>query len=188
MRDIGNFNRETTIPPEIAFSEFVIGDYNHAGCLPMTSAFVRPFEIRSAVLSDMDQLCELAGLLLTQIGAQTTAQDARRVFEHILNSSDLGTVLVAENKGKLAGYAYASYQWRAEFGGETMDLVAVFVGPQWRSKGVGGNLVAALLDIARQRGIRRVSAEVHPGNSSIERTLESSGFDPERRTLWGMRL
>ena len=32
------------------------------------------------------------------------------------------------------------------------------------------------------------AAEVHPGNSAIEHTLESSGFDPERRTLWGFRL
>jgi GNAT superfamily N-acetyltransferase len=154
----------------------------------MASASVRPFEIRSAAAPDMDQLCELAGLLLTQIGAEATAQDARRVFEHILKSTDLGIVLVAENKGSLVGYAYGSYEWRAEFAGETMDIVAVFVDPQWRSKGVGGNLISELLNVARQRGIRRVSAEVHPGNSAIERTLESSGFDPERRTLWGMRL
>jgi GNAT superfamily N-acetyltransferase len=154
----------------------------------MASPPVRPFEIRSATLPDMDQLCELAGLLLTQIGAQATVRDARRVFEHILNSNDLGVVLVAENKGALVGYAYSSYEWRAEFAGETMVIVAVFVDPRWRSKGVGRSLIAELLEIARRRGIRRVSAEVHPGNSAIERTLESSGFDPERRTLWGMRL
>ncbi len=154
----------------------------------MTSSAVQPFQIRVAAEQDMDQLCELAGLLLTQIGAQSTAQDARRVFEHILKSSDLGIVLVAENNGKLAGYAYAAYVWRAEFAGETMDIVAVFVDTQWRSKGVGRNLVATLLQNARQRGIRRVTAEVHPGNFGIERTLESSGFDPERRTLWGIRI
>jgi GNAT superfamily N-acetyltransferase len=154
----------------------------------MTSAPVSPFQIRTATVPDMDQLCELAGLLLTQIGAQATATDARRVFEHIINSNDLGVVLVAENKGKLVGYAYACYEWRAEFAGETMDIVALFVNPQWRSKGVGRNLIAELLQIARRRGIHRVTAEVHPGNSAIERTLESSGLDPERRTLWGMRL
>jgi GNAT superfamily N-acetyltransferase len=88
----------------------------------------------------------------------------------------------------LCGYAYASYEWRAEFRGETMDIVALFTSPQWRGKGVGRSLIAALLENARRRGIRRISAEVHPGNSAIERTLESSGFDPERRTLWGLRL
>jgi len=136
----------------------------------------------------MDQLCALAGELLTYIRAEGTAEDARRVFEHIINSADLGVIVVAESQGTLCGYAYASYEWRAEFGGETMDIVALFVSSQWRSKGVGGSLIASLLENARQRGIRRISAEVHPGNSTIERTLESSGFDPERRTLWGLRL
>ena len=154
----------------------------------VSSVTVRPFEIRAATPADMDQLCVLASELLTNIRAEGNAEDARRVFEHIMNSADVGRVVVAESKGALCGYAYASYEWRAEFRGETMDIVALFVSPQWRSKGVGRSLIAALLENARQRGIRRISAEVHPGNSAIERTLESSGFDPERRTLWGFRL
>ena len=160
--------------------------------MPVTSRVsvsVRPFQIRAATRGDLDQLCTLASELLINIHAEGNAEDARRVFEHIMNSADLGRIVVAAtNEGTLCGYGYASYEWRAEFGGETMDIVALFVSPQWRSKGVGGSLVAALVEIARQRGIRRVSAEVHPGNSAIERTLDSSGFDPERRTLWGIRL
>ncbi len=154
----------------------------------MALAAERPFKIRSAKPGDMEPLCEMAGQMLSQIHAEGKAEHARRVFEHTMRSSDLGVILVAEHKTGLCGYAYASYEWRAEFGGETMDVVAVYVENQWRSKGVGGSLVSALLDIARQRGILRISAEVHPGNSAIERTLESSGFDPERRTLWGIRL
>src|SRR5262249_31090660 len=137
----------------------------------------------------MDQLCDLASQLLTNIRAEGTNEDARRVFEYIMKASDRGLVVVAENnKGTLCGYAYASYEWRAEFSGETMDIIALFVAPQWRGKGVGSGLIAALLEHARQRGIRRVSAEVHPGNAAIERTLESCGFDPERRTVWGCRV
>ena len=149
----------------------------------------RPFHIRPAVREDIDQLCELAGELLNNIRAEGTVEDARQVFLHIMNAADRGLVLVAEtNKATLCGYAYASYEWRAEFRGETMDIVALFVSPQCRGKGVGSALVAALLENARQRGIHRVSAEVHPGNAAIERILEASGFDPERRTLWGYRL
>ena len=160
--------------------------------MPVTSkapsVSTKPFQIRAATPQDMDPLCELAGQLLMNIRAEGTSTDARRVFEHIMKSADHGLVVVAESKGSLCGYAYASYEWRAEFSGETMDIVALFVSPQWRSKGVGGSLISSLLENAKQRGIRRVSAEVHPGNSAIERTLESSGFDPERRTLWGLRL
>lgn len=155
----------------------------------VSTVSVRPFQIRAANSNDMDQLCELAAQLLTNIRAEGTATDARRVFDYIIKTSDRGLIVVAENKqGMLCGYAYASYEWRAEFGGETMDIVALFVAPQWRGKGVGSGLIKALLENAKQRGIRRVSAEVHPGNAAIERTLESSGFDPERRTLWGYRI
>jgi len=150
---------------------------------------VQLFQIRPATAEDMDQLCELADHLLTNIRAEGTTEDARRVFQYIMNAEDRGLVVVAENnKAQLCGYAYASYQWRAEFCGETMDIVALFVNPQWRGKGVGSGLIGALLANAKQRGIRRVSAEVHPGNAAIERTLESGGFDPERRTLWGYRV
>jgi GNAT superfamily N-acetyltransferase len=154
--------------------------------LRVTAVSTKPFQIRPAITEDMDQLCELASQLLTNIRALGTTEDARRVFAHIMNDTDRGLIVVAENnKRLLCGYAYASYEWRAEFCGETMDIVALFVAPQWRGKGVGSGLVGSLLQNAKQRGIRRVSAEVHPGNSAIERTLESCGFDPERRTLWG---
>src|SRR5207247_8728222 len=101
-----------------------------------------------------------------------------------MNSADLGIIVVAETEGTLCGYAYGSYEWRAEFRGETMDIIALFVSPQWRSKGVGGSLVAGLLENARQRGIHRVSAEVPPGNSAIERKLDSKGSKPKRRPPW----
>jgi GNAT superfamily N-acetyltransferase len=154
----------------------------------MASTTPSPYRIRTATPDDVDKLCELAAQLLVQIRAEGTPKDARRVFEHIMKSSDLGVVLVAEHKTGLCGYSYASYTWRSEFGGETMEIIAVFVTDRWRSKGVGRSLVSSLLDIARERGIRRVYSEVHPGNAAIERTLESSGFDPERRTVWGLRL
>jgi GNAT superfamily N-acetyltransferase len=172
----------------MAFSKFGIGDYNMPASPRESIVSVRPFQIRSAIPQDLDQLCDVASQLLTNIRAEGTPDDARRVFEHIMQSPDRGLIVVAESNDTLCGYAYASYVWRAEFCGETMDIVALFVTPQWRSKGVGGSLISSLLENAKRRGIRRISAEVHPGNSAIEHTLESSGFDPERRTLWGLRL
>lgn len=147
-----------------------------------------PFQVRSATGRDVERLCELAAAFLTHIRAVGTQQDAKRVFERTLKSPDLGTVVVAQHRAGLCGYAYASYEWRSEFCGETMNLIEMFVEEEWRNKGVGGTMIGSLLKTARQRGIRRISAEVHPGNAAIERALESSGFDPERRTQWGLRL
>ena len=141
-------------------------------------------------------MCEFVEELLVKWDARATRYDARRVYEHIMNSPDLGVILVAETlaqgtDGKaigLCGFAYASYEWRSEFGGETMELVEMFVEQAVRSAGVGRRLLNALIIRGRERGIHRFSCQVHPGNSAIERALESCGLDPERRTVWSLDL
>ena len=140
--------------------------------------------IRSAEARDLDRMCEFAEELLHKWDARTTAQDARRVYEHILATPALGVILVAENDGRVCGFAYASYEWRSEYGGETLDLVEMFVEHSSRNRGVGHELLQGLVGHARSRGIRRFTSQVHPGHAGIEHALEACGFDLERRTLW----
>src|SRR2546422_11260522 len=109
----------------------------------VSSVSVRPFQIRAATPGDMDQLCALASELLTNIRAEGDADDARRVFEHIMNSADLGRIVVAESKGTLCGYAYASYEWRAEGRGGTKDILSLVVFPQCRGESVAGGFISA---------------------------------------------
>jgi|GEM_PF-1365703 len=149
-------------------------------------------EIRPAGSQDLGKMCEFAEELLLKWDARATRRDAERVYQHVLNSPDLGIILVAESaageKPGLCGFAYASYEWRSEFGGETMELVEMFVEQSARSAGVGRTLLNALIVRGRERGIHRFSCQVHPGNSAIERALESCGLDPERRTVWSLNL
>jgi len=153
-------------------------------------------EIRPAGMQDIDKMCEFVEELLMKWDARATRRDAQRVYEHIMKSPDLGLILVAETladitggkKAGLCGFAYASYEWRSEFGGEVMELVEMFVEQAVRSAGVGRSLLNALIVHGRERGIHRFSCQVHPGNSAIERALESCGLDPERRTVWSLNL
>jgi GNAT superfamily N-acetyltransferase len=145
-------------------------------------------QIRPARAEDIPQLCEFVEELLHKWDARTTARDAERVYQRILQSPELGVILVAENEAGICGFAYACYEWRSEYGGETLDLVELFVEHSWRNLGVGRKLLEGLIEHARGRGIRRFTSQVHPGNAAIERALETSGFDPERRTLWALHL
>jgi GNAT superfamily N-acetyltransferase len=133
-------------------------------------------------------MCEFAEELLHKWDARTTAQDARRVYQRIIASPDLGAILVAESDGQVCGFIYAAHEWRSEYGGETLDLVEMFVEQAWRKRGVGRMLLEGMVAHARERGIRRFTSQVHPGNAAIERALDSCGFDPERRTLWALHL
>ena len=128
-------------------------------------------QIRPARPQDISRLCEFAEELLHKWDARTTASDAQRVYERVLKSPELGVILVAENEGALCGFTYACHEWRSEYGGETMDLVELFVEHSWRNRGVGRSLLDRLIEHARSRGIRRFTSQVHPGNAAIERAL-----------------
>jgi GNAT superfamily N-acetyltransferase len=154
----------------------------------MRASKTQAVRLRQAISQDIPRLCEFADELLHKWDARTTARDAQRVYERILQSPDLGVILVGESNGAICGFAYACYGWRSEYGGETMDLVELFVEHSWRNRGIGRTLLAGLIEHARDRGIRRFTCQVHPGNAAIERALETSGFDPERRTLWALHL
>ena len=147
-----------------------------------------PYSVRLATSNDIQRLCELAAEFLGKLPEGLTANDARSVFQHVINDQSAGTVLVVEEKSAIRGYAYAAYEWRSEFGGETMEIVEIFVEQAWRNKGLGGSLIASLVQTARERNIHRISAQVHPGNAAIERILDSAGLDPEHRTTWGIRI
>ncbi len=148
----------------------------------------RLFNIRPATMADVPRLCEFAEEFLIKMHAKGTGKDALKVFQYVIKHPDTGLINVAEHKAGICAYAYAAYQWRSEFSGESMDIVELFVEQSWRNKGVAASLIASLLENAKHRGIRHISAQVHPGNAAIERILESAGLDPEHRTVWGIQL
>ena len=157
-------------------------------CAKMNTSSKPAVQIRAVRNEDLPRLCEFVEELLHKWDARTTALDAQRVYERILQSPELGVILVADTNESICGFAYACYEWRSEYGGETLDLVELFVEHSWRNLGVGKKLLEALIQHARVRGIRRFTSQVHPGNAAIERALETCGFDPERRTLWALHL
>ena len=150
-------------------------------------------KIRFVVETDVDKMCGFVEELLIKWEACAMRLDAQNVYSHVLENSDLGVILVAEipdaeGKPAICGFAYASYEWRSEFGGEVMELVEMYVEQFARSAGVGRALLNQLIVRGRERGVHRFSCQVHPGNSAIERTLESCGLDPERRTVWSLNF
>ena len=172
------------------YAEFPFGncEFKFYNVPQMRASKTPAVQLRPGRDEDVPKLCEFAEELLHKWDARTTARDAQRVYERVLQSPELGVILVAENEANICGFAYACHEWRSEYGGETMDLVELFVEHSWRNRGVGRTLLEGLIEHARSRGIRRFTSQVHPGNAAIERALETCGFDPERRTLWALHL
>ena len=57
--------------------------------------------------------------------------------------------------------------------------------PKYRGKGINGQIVGALKQWARERGLFEMRLTVYPGNTPAIRAYEKGGFDPH---LWEMRF
>jgi L-amino acid N-acyltransferase YncA len=71
--------------------------------------------------------------------------------------------LAAEYAGEIVGYAYASpYRLRPAYRYTAEN--SVYLHPEWTGKGVGGELLSALLSECEARGLRQIVAVI--GNSA----------------------
>ncbi|MEO6703172.1 MAG: GNAT family N-acetyltransferase [Jatrophihabitantaceae bacterium] len=66
--------------------------------------------------------------------------------------------------------------------GRTGELNAMWVDPQARADGVGGQLLAALLDQARAAGCQQAQLRVTTGNDAAIKLYERAGFVATGRT------
>lgn len=115
---------------------------------------IRPFEPRDQVAARR--------LILTGLGEhwgfidETLNPDVDDIDAHYLQTGQV--FVVAEVGGELAGTGGLIAE-----GAETMRMVRISVDRQQRRLGIGRTLVEHLVDVARQRGARRVVVETTRG-------------------------
>jgi ribosomal protein S18 acetylase RimI-like enzyme len=91
-------------------------------------------------------------------------------------------VLVAEAEGEIAGYAYGGvegHDWMA-LRGPAGALHDILVDPAHRGKGIGAQLLAAVIKALEERGVPRVVLSTAFQNEKAQRLFERAGF---RRTM-----
>ena len=93
----------------------------------------------------------------------------------IAHLSETHAFLVADDDGRVAGYAYsgpyrerAAYRWSAE--------VSVYVKDDYRGQGVGRRLYDALFDLMRRQGVRTAIAGITQPNPASMALHHSCGF------------
>ena len=77
---------------------------------------------------------------------------------------------VVELDHVLIGYAVMSN------GAGEAHVLNLCIAEAWRERGIGGNLLAHLLEFARGIGVREVFLEVRPSNTGAIRLYQSQGF------------
>ena len=96
----------------------------------------------------------------------------RSAFVELLGQSHVRAFAVDGPDGPLAGYAFASV---AADEGEILNLA---VEPGVRRRGLGQDLLDALLAMLRREGVGIVHLEVRESNAAAMRLYERAGFRP----------
>lgn len=113
------------------------------------------FDLRSGNCRDLDDLLALEGRVFA--GDRLS----RRSVRHFL-SSPRAVLLVAEQAGRLVGYALVLFTVRSA----AARLYSIAVIPEWAGRGAGWRLLAAAEAIARERGRGLMRLEVEAGNAT----------------------
>ncbi len=116
-------------------------------------------------------MSDLAALVALEQAVFTTDVLSRRSFRHFLASPN-GSLIVAEEGGKLAGYVLILYPPRSELA----RLYSIAVAPHIGGRGVGPQLLAAAEATAKRRGRRAMRLEVHEHNTRAIARYEKSGY------------
>jgi ribosomal protein S18 acetylase RimI-like enzyme len=127
---------------------------------PAPSAKLRPGHLR-----DIEALVALENAVFT------TDILSRRSFRHFLTSQK-SALIVAEDDGKLAGYALVLYPARSKLA----RLYSIAVAPHIASRGIGPLLLAAADAAAARRRRRAMRLEVHEHNTRAIGRYEKSGY------------
>jgi ribosomal protein S18 acetylase RimI-like enzyme len=86
-----------------------------------------------------------------------------------------GVALIAEEDERPVGFIFCVL---GDVGRKTAHITDLYVTPDARSRGIGQELLAAIVEPARQAGLDHVSLEVLTRNSEARRLYDRLGFAP----------
>ena len=152
--------------------------------------------IRRARTEDAVSLGDLGALLVEEHHTfdalrfiAPTAETPRRYGAFLVSQLDAPhtLILVAESAGRVIGYGYAALQGfdYMALRGPAAVLQDLIIEPESRGRGVGGRLLAAILEEMRDRGAPRIVLSTAWRNEGAQRLFERTGF---RKTMVEMTL
>lgn len=135
-----------------------------------------PVTVRPAVPSDAAAIAEIYNQGIVDRGAtfETEPRTAADI-ESRIGESDRYPLVVAEEHGRVLGWAgTGSYRSRACYSG--IGEASVYLDRKARGRGIGRQLLEALVDQARERGYWKLVSRVFPFNSASRALCRSCGF------------
>jgi RimJ/RimL family protein N-acetyltransferase len=102
-------------------------------------------------------------------------QSYKQFFKNLPEESD-AEVLVAKYDGNIAGFLVL---WRLEDYMKHVASVGISVHPNFWGKGIANSLMNAAINLAEEKGYKRLEVETLAENVAMRRTAEKAGFKLE---------
>lgn len=113
----------------------------------------------------------------TVVTFDETAPDTAEFAARITSNSGTYPWLIADDNGKVAGYAYAS-QYRSRLAYRWSVDVAIYLHEDFRGQGLGRQLYSALFDELRHLGFYNAYAGITIPNPASLGLHKAMGFEP----------
>lgn len=118
---------------------------------------ITSWEVRPAMHTDVPALVAGVGELLVEIGGQPAAsEDLEEAAHALIDDPDAGLLLVAEDESVIVGVLSVSWQFAIRVPGHYGLIQELWVHPSWRGRTIGGDLIVALFELAREHGVTRL--------------------------------
>jgi GNAT superfamily N-acetyltransferase len=149
--------------------------------------------VREADGGDVAAVAAAVASLLGELGGRMPSRaEMEAEVQALLDDPQGGSVLIAEADGDVVGVLTASWQRAIHVPGVYATVQDLWVDEDWRSRGVGAELVEAVASQARARGVSRLEVglprETFAAIASTESFYRRNGFEhlgPRMRRLLG---
>lgn len=149
--------------------------------------------VRAATAGDAGAVVAAVEALLEELGGKGPERGALEAeVAALVGEGGVGELLVADEGGEIVGVLAASWQRALHVPGRYATIQDLWVHPDWRSRGIGAEMVAELATRARADGVARIEVGLPREDfAALEQTeafYRGAGFEhlgPRMRLLLG---
>ena len=116
-------------------------------------------------------------------GIESDDDTRRAALMPLLEGSPHGAVWMVGPKISPVGYIAVSFGWSIELGGMDGFIDEFWIREKVRGRGMGSEVLAALLKTLREAGVKALHLEIAANNDNANRIYRRAGFAPRPYNL-----
>jgi GNAT superfamily N-acetyltransferase len=139
--------------------------------------------LRLATEQDLDAVCALLSAQMSEHDVGIEQASLEFAVRGVFADSRRGAIVIAlSGQEEVIGVACLCFIWTLEHGGASAWLDELYVRPEHRDRGVGSQLLAHAIEVARAAGCRALDLEVERDHARVVSLYARNGFRAHSRT------